>query len=700
MAKGVSGDMNGQKLAIALIAAVLALLVACGGEIEQVSEPTATPQPETKSVPDPEPQAQALMLRLISPEINLMTGTGRISVSGLASPDATLSVNGRLALPDDRGRFSIDLELTKSENPAAIEVLATSITGEIESRVIPVIFSDGPGVFGTVTAVTASDLTVLTDSGPVTLTLDAATDVRIHGWESPSAFNIAIGTPAAVLTDGPLALSVFAIPNRPVHTRHFTGIVVGPNSGDSITIQDDTGRLVTATPADGLETVPVGQLITAVLEQDLSTGNLTVTGIDPATAAADRLSQALALNKSTGAADPAFETAKLRWRLDEHGVRNISMLVTTQSAQSNSDAIELADEFYSGRFSEYRIGPPSADVFGMVTAIDSTSGQLFIQPEFGPEVMVKVSDTTPVALLGERVRSGQLDLASRVIVRHAISDRSASHITVLAGNTLTDESSRRLALGADRGELQGMLLEVGPSAATVTVISSDTGVPTPLRSAGAVVLRNGTPFELGPDLEGANVFARFDPASYRLLELDAAAAINNGDTITGVVHSFIPKVAQGNLTIRTPDGQLKSFTHNFDTVIRRDGLRISINELKVGDLVRPNTRVRTSITPGEDVIATLSLKALEPGLIIGIIRGVMEDPDGEVRVTISNIWLDLISLEVRPGTSITTEGQLLNIGDLEVGQAVTLGSYDPVTLVASQLKLEPGNLGARASLGN
>ena len=91
---------------------------------------------------------------------------------------------------------------------------------------------------------------------------------------------------------------------------------------------------------------------------------------------------------------------------------------------------------------------------------------------------------------------------------------------------------------------------------------------------------------------------------------------------------------------------------------------------------------------------------MEPGLIIGIIRGVMEDPDGEVRVTISNIWLDLISLEVRPGTSITTEGQLLNIGDLEVGQAVTLGSYDPVTLVASQLKLEPGNLGARASLGN
>ena len=148
---------------------------------------------------------------------------------------------------------------------------------------------------------------------------------------------------------------------------------------------------------------------------------------------------------------------------------------------------------------------------------------------------------------------------------------------------------------------------------------------------------------------------------------------------------------------------MRQFTHNADTLIRRDGLRVSINDVRLGDLVRPNTRVRPPETPGgrPGEIAVLSLKAPEPGIVTGIIRGVssgMDGPGGGTWITISNIWLDFISLKVLPDTSITQEGLTLAVQDLAVGQKVTYGSYDPVTLVAGQLTLDPAKPSARASV--
>ncbi|MCH8296528.1 MAG: hypothetical protein IH873_00540 [Chloroflexi bacterium] len=697
--------MDRQRLAITLIAAVLALSTACGGEEQGL--PTATPAAETKTVaPNLEPQTQALTLRIASPEINLVTGSDRVTVSGVTSPDATLSVNGLLALPDAQGRFSISLDRFQSENPLVIEVVATSITGESKSQVRPVIFSDGSGgsgVFGTVTSVTPSEITLQTGSGPVTLSLDAATTAGIHGWESPSVSNIAQGTLVAVMTDGSRAVSVLAVPGRPVRTRHFTGLVVASDTGGSLTLRDDSGWQVTATAIDGLDAAPVGELVTAVLEQDLSTGSLTVTAFDRALAGAERLYDALALNQDIDSPEASANMTALRWRLAEHGVRNLSMLVNGQPYEGRREAIASADEVYAKLFSKHRIGAPSADVTGLVTSIDSGTGQVTVQPTSGPAVMVRISDTTPVALFGERVRSGQLDLASRVTVRYALSGNDASRVAVMAGNTLPGDSSIQLAVSAGRGEVQGTLIDIGAKAAIITILDRATGKQISLQTAGTTVFRNGSPTNLDSVMAGTNVFARFDPGSYRLLELDIFEPLRSEELVSGVVHSFIPKVADGNLTIRTPDGQLRRFTHNADTLIRRDGLRVSINEVRLGDLVRPNTRVRPPDTAGGRAgeIVVLSLKAPEPGLVTGIIRGVsggLDGPGGYARVTVSNIWFDLISLKVGTGTAITQQGRTLAVRELAVGQEVTYGSYDPVTLVAGQLVLDPPKVSARASV--
>ncbi|MDA1270877.1 MAG: hypothetical protein O3A93_06425 [Chloroflexi bacterium] len=696
---------------IAMMAA-LTLLAACGGKAE-VAPPAATPVAEGREAPDIEPQTQSLMLGLTSPELNLVTGSSQVTVSGVTSPDASLSVNGRLTLPDAQGRFSINLERARIDppgamNPLAIEVIATSITGESETLVRPVVFSDSPdrsGVFGTVMESSPSEVTLQTASGPVTLNVDSETAVRLHAWESPTVTDIATGSLAAVLADGSQALSVLAVPIRPVITRHFTGIMIvpdpmsNPDADETLTLRDGSGSQITANVIAGLEPAAAGGLVTAVLKQDPATGRLTVTGLDGALAAAGRLQEALSLNQVAGTTQSSANMTALRWRLAEHGVRNLSLLVN--GGETGADLVTstaAAESVYASLFSGNRIGVPSADITGMVTSLDGGTGQVTVQPEFGAPVMVKISGDTPVALFGERVRSGQLDLASRVTVRYALSGNEASRVAVLAGNTLSDDASTQLAFTVERGELQGTLLAVAADANIVTILDRASERQISLESAGAVVIRNGTAAKLTQDMEGAGVFVRFDPETYRLLELETMAPLRGEELITGVVHSFVPKVVGGNITIKTKAGRLKSYTHNAATTIRRDGLNVSINEVRTGDLVRPNTRVRTSDGSGE--ISVLSLKRPEPGVVTGIIRGVAREPDGQARVTVSNIWLELVSLRVSPETPITQQGRALTLADLAVGQEMTLGSFDPVTLVAVGLELGSPVSINRVSRGN
>ena len=684
-----------QRLTIALVLAALGLVAACGGE-EQAA-PTSTPEPEARPAPKIEHQSQALMLRLHSPEVNLVTELDRVFVSGVTSPDATISVNGRLALPDHDGNFMVNLDRDTTSNPSVIEVVATSITGETESAILPVIFSDGGealGVFGTVTSVSPAELTLETTSGQISLATDSETTVTIHGWGSPSVSNIAKGTLVAAMTDGQHADSVLAVLTRPAQTRHFTGILAGIDDSGNLTLQDNSGRQITAITSeisDFLGLASVGEVVTAVLKQDLATGDLTVTAIDRALAGAERLNAALALNQQIDSVQASTNISALRWRLAEHGVGNLTMLVDSQPYDATEGALKGAGEFYAKVFSENQIGAPSADVTGLVTSIDSAKGQITIQPVSGQPVMVKISANTPVALFGERVKSGQLDLASRITVRYSISGNNASRVTVMAGNTLSKVSAAQLAATAGWGEVQGVLTDVGPETQVTIMVDRATGEQISLQTAGSAVLRNGMTVKLDPSMEGSEVFARFDPISYRLLELESLTPARNEELVSGVVQSFIPKVADGNLTIRTPDGRLRSFTHNTDTAIRRDGLWVFIQDVKVGDLVRPNTRVR-SLDGGEEKageIIALSLKSAEPGLVTGIIRGVTAGLGGEVRVTVSNIWLDLISLKVDSKTAITQQGRTLGVQDLVVGQGISLASYDPVTLEAGVLALGP-----------
>ena len=701
--------MDRHCLPIGLIFLVLGLITACTGTDNKKPETTATPLTPTETVTHVVSQSQTLMLQVTSPEINMVTELNHVHVAGRTSPDATLSVNGHLLYPDREGLFEIELPFSNPSKPMVIEVIASSITGESKSEIRPIIYSGQSiqsGLFGKVRSVTPSNITLDTESSAVSLSVDSGTSITIHGWKYPSISDITAGTVVGVMRQGAQAKSILAVPIRPVLTRHFTGVVTDTEilsspAKSKITLIDSSKRQITVDAADEMAEVLVGSLVTAILEQDLSSGDLIATAIDPAFNSAKRISNALASLQEIDSGQAKENVKALSWRLAEHGVRNVSMLLDQQPYEGWEDSVTSAEKTYTRLFAKHHVGPPSADVTGLVTSIATSLGTsstklITIQPAIGQPVMVKLSETTPIALFGDRIQSGQLDLASRITVRYSIKGNVASRVTVMAGNTLSRESSAQLAAIAARGEVQGLLMNVvGPGLEVSILVDQKTGKQMSLTSERALIFHNGMPIELDSAMEGSNIFAWYDPATYRLLEIESLDVSMDEDLVSGVVESFIPKFADGNLTIRTIDGQLRALTHHADTVIRRNGLRVSIHDVRPGDLVRPNTKVRTS--KNVDEILSLSLKTPELGRTSGFIRGVITEPDGQVQVTISNIWLDLIILKVTSNTRISQQGLTVEIQDLKVGQEVNLATYDLVTLETDSLALNPSIESARAN---
>ena len=83
----------------------------------------------------------------------------------------------------------------------------------------------------------------------------------------------------------------------------------------------------------------------------------------------------------------------------------------------------------------------------------------------------------------------------------------------------------------------------------------------------------------------------------------------------------------------------------------------------------------------------LSLKSPVTAPVRGTIRGIADAPGGGTNITLSNNWLELISLLVTDDTQLTIKNNSVGILDLAVGQRVVTGSYDPISSEADRLVL-------------
>ena len=91
---------------------------------------------------------------MTSPQGDLKLSQGAVSVTGLTSPDAVVSVNGLIAAVDNEGNFSIE-NIPLNEGPNLLEIIASDLSGAVVSETLAVAVTGGDAVFGVVSRIDA-----------------------------------------------------------------------------------------------------------------------------------------------------------------------------------------------------------------------------------------------------------------------------------------------------------------------------------------------------------------------------------------------------------------------------------------------------------------------------------------------------------------------------------------------------------------
>ena len=202
----------------------------------------------------------------------------------------------------------------------------------------------------------------------------------------------------------------------------------------------------------------------------------------------------------------------------------------------------------------------------------------------------------------------------------------------------------------------------------------------------------GEPVSLSGLYRVLPVTAVYDPATTNILTIDQNDGRPGQDFLSGVVTSFIPKIQPGiiipgsdevgNLLISTIDGGVITLSITDATIIEVEGERLSIDAVKVGDLVRPASRY----DGGTGQVQRLVLNAPS---FRGTIRGRYTSPGGRNYLTISTDDLKLVTVIVSQDTLILKGNEPTDFAALEPGEQIVSGLYDPLSLRASQLDVRP-----------
>ncbi|PKB73604.1 MAG: hypothetical protein BZY75_00970 [SAR202 cluster bacterium Io17-Chloro-G7] len=683
----------------------------------------------------PSPDAAALDLQVITPLENALITEETFTVAGVTRPDATVSVNGILAAPDLQGNFAVELTLSSEDNPFSIEVIASSITGENRSIVLTqiaaggLLFPDSEGYFGAISHIASEDsgsasgepdLILATGTGPVKLTITADTIVRIPGLASASVGNLLGGDPVAVLVTQGRAVSILARDTQPHRTSHFSGIAtaIDTESG-TVSIQSPGGEIIKAPwLSEPLELMP-GTMVTAIIEHDLASGSLIITGLDTAKTGLERL--AMAIEKAE-AEQPSRSIDELKQRLLSHSAARLTVVGEAADRLAaplhNRGLQQLAFSLQSIRetLSRFDAGEPQRDYAGIVTSINLDLQVITVeQPGLKPVDVSVASDArfwrAPVGLPptiaeswlrgdgdthrdtqsyanefgGRETGFRQLDLANRVRLRYGFDTGNTTRVLVLPAASLQNSKI-------------GVLLDLSATGAAIGMITSvdKDSQPPAVRvqdeiSGRTLTLTVSPDSELmeGPDsisvsaLTGASVDVSYDPDTMSVLRLNSSPPGDVRERVHGVVHSMVSKVAPGNLIVVTNTGDLRPLNHTRDTMIFRDGRRVTISQVRIGDLVQPDSYVLAG--NGGDNLMALNLKSPKSAPVSGTIRWVRNISDSQSVITLTTNWLDTINILVDGDTHLIHEGSPMTVDEFAVGQRVVGGEFDPISGLASKL---------------
>ena len=656
--------------------------------------PMATPIPTLTPTRVPEaPQPGELLLDVSLDEDNRVVRSPEVSLGGRASPDATVSVNGQLLDQDTHGQFLANQSTAPlKEGPNLIEVIGSDLAGEVRSAVMTVIFTpDQDGLFGRVTGITTSapgifEITVNTRAGEQRIETSPDTEVTIPGREPTTAADISPGDFLAVMvssaTNGRQALSILVKPDRPVVHAHVTGVVMGADRNRT-RIMDGDGNMITADLITEDGQIGSGQVVTAVLEQDLRAGSLTVMASEPASVKIDRLSRAL------DASVRPDNRENLGERLQASTTGHLTTLREVFNRVGGGDVQENPTNAYETLLSRFDLGGPMLKLTGRIEDVDRNGGTVLISPQEGPQTLLALTNTTTINLFDQSARLEQLEIGQHKGQKvEAIFNPQTGEVSTFSVITpvLSDALIASHLPQARLGEAEGTISMVDTAAIPPVVeLKLATGQTFNLNVTSETRIRVREQPSGLPDLvPGAGVKVRYAPSTMNALDIETFDLFRQDEVfVSGVVTRLISKAKSpqgGNIHIATPAGETIALTITNLTTLEKEGVQVTL--LSVGDVVRPISRYNTRT--GE--IQKLSVKAPE---LLGTVRGKYSAPSGSDYITISTDQLNLVTVQVLPGAELIKGDEIVGFKDVNVGDRVVSGVYDPLSLRASRVVIGP-----------
>ena len=630
-------------------------------------------------------------------------------MKGTASPEATVSVNEQLVNLDALGEFETTRPLKLQEGPNLIEVIASDLAGEVRTKVLTIIYTeDEDGLFGRVTSITTPSpgLTVITldstTAGEQTVEAAESTTVRIPGRETASAADLSQGDTLAVsgarIHPGLIsATRILVKPSAPSVHAHVTGSVVG-GTENQVSLMDGHGNVITADPPPGGGAIGPGQLVTAVVLQDLKTGALSITGIE---SAGDKMDRLISTLEGAALAGAAVNEQILGQRLQASATGYLTTLqeilhrVNPDLKFLYTQSFDRSFRSHENTLSRFGLGAPTIRVSGILEDIDRTGAEpvAFVAPREGPQVALQIKPVTIIRLFGGITRVDNLELGQRIESLYDPKTGTPHTIDVIFPALKANEV-RSLLAEARRGELEGTLTDIQPSAVPpLATVRLGTGreVLLTITSQTRIQVRE-QPAEPQDLSVGVRVKVRYDPTISQALDIETFDVKTGQAFVSGVLNSFIPKFREGiripgspregNISITYISGEQITLNVTESTVIERDGLRMNIAAIKLGDLVRPTSSYNTQ----SRALVKLSLRGAN---LQGTLRGKFTTPSGRDYVTISTDELELVTVRVTPTTTITKNDSPASFATLEVGDRVASGRYNPQSLESSRLVVQP-----------
>ena len=559
---------------------------------------------------------------------------------------------------------------------------------------------DEEGLFGRVTSVatTTQGVTVIivdtTTEGPREVEVAGDTIVTIPGREASSAADISAGDFLAILAkeaDGRLeARSILVKPNAAVLYAHITGAVL-PGPDRQLIIMDGGGSVITADVLLPRDEIPRAEVVTVVVNHDLRTGRVFIVAVEAVDTKIARLERAIAISSRAGAKENRANLgARLRANVTGH-------LTTLQDTLNRVDPelrgffgqdVSDASLAHKKRLEGIGLGRPALKIAGNIEQIDLDAGTVLVSPQEGPSATLKLAPDTEIRLFGDK--KGALEAGHTVEAVYDSESGAARTIDVLLPalrEGLIGSSLAQVLVGELKGTIDpstnppvvvvrlppGRLVSLTTTPETRVWIEDQPAEPEQLSAAAAVKVW-------------------YEPATMEALGIETFDVKPDQAFVSGVVCQFVAKTNQlarlplseeeGNLLIVGLDGENVTLDVTDATIIEREGLRLTLHAVRVGDLVRPTSRYNTKTREVQKL-------ALKVPTLRGIIRGRSTTPGGTDYLTISTSELDLVTVKVTEDTVITRGDERVDFETLVPEERVVSGLYDPLKGVASTLAVEP-----------